>query len=378
LEENMAGPFDKLRTDQVGSLLRPEQLKSAWAEFDRGELDERDLAVIQADAVADVIGAQVSLGISPVTDGEFWRRGFQETFVNSVSGYAVAGESGSTSAEAGGQVESGIIPETTYVRRQAVTERVLLSENRLLEEFTRDVRFTDRPVKVTLTGPERITQRFDLEHSGSIYDDFDDFMGDVIAIEHQMIAEVIAAGCQYVGIDEPAYTAYVDPASLQWMSERNWDPAAGLTRAIAADNAVIAGFPETTFGLHICRGNGGGAWHRQGFYDDIAEEVFGELNYERLLLEYDTERAGGFEPLRFVPKGRVAVLGLISTKTAEVESVDEVVRRIDEASKFLPLDQLALSPQCGFASGIAGNPLSRDAQWRKLELMHRVADRVWG
>jgi 5-methyltetrahydropteroyltriglutamate--homocysteine methyltransferase len=162
------------------------------------------------------------------------------------------------------------------------------------------------------------------------------------------------------------------------MSERNWDPAAGLTRAIAADNAVIAGFPDTTFGLHICRGNGGSAWHRQGFYDDIAEEVFGELKYSRLLLEYDTERAGGFEPLRFVPKGRVAVLGLISTKSAEVESEDDVVRRVDEASKFLPLDQLAISPQCGFASGLAGNPLTRDAQWRKLELMHRVAERVWG
>src|ERR1700678_980177 len=156
-------------------------------------------------------------------------------------------------------------------------------------------------------------------------------MADVIAIEHQMTAEVIAAGCQYVGIDEPAYTAYVDPASLQWMSERNWDPTAGLTRAIAADNAVIAGFPDTTFGLHICRGNGGGAWHRQGFYDDIAEQVFGELKYSRLLLEYDTERAGGFEPLRFVPKGRVAVLGLISTKTEDVETVEYLEGRIREA-----------------------------------------------
>ena len=139
----MAGAFDALRTDQVGSLLRPEQLKSAWAEFDRGELDERDLAVIQADAVADVIGAQVSLGVSPVTDGEFWRRGFQETFVNSVSGYAPLVEAAAASIEAGGQVESGIIPETTYVRRQAVTERVQLSENRLLEEFTRDVRTSE-------------------------------------------------------------------------------------------------------------------------------------------------------------------------------------------------------------------------------------------
>jgi 5-methyltetrahydropteroyltriglutamate--homocysteine methyltransferase len=374
----MPGEFDVLRTDQVGSLLRPEPLKSAWAEFDRGELSERDLEVVQADAVADVIGSQLSLGISPVTDGEFWRRGFQETFANSVIGYASAPESTATAANPAEHVESGIIPETTYVRRQAVTERVRLSENRLLKEYSRDVRFTDQPVKVTLTGPERITQRFDLEHSGSIYESFDDFMGDVIAIEHEMISEVVAAGCAYVGVDEPAYTAYVDPASLGWMSERNWDPVAGLTRAIAADNAIIAGFPNTTFGLHICRGNGGGAWHRQGFYDDLAEAVFGGLNYQRLLLEYDTDRAGGFEPLRFVRKGTVAVLGLISTKTAELENEEEIIRRIEEASRFLPLDQLAISPQCGFASGIAGNPLSRDAQWRKLELMLRVADRVWG
>lgn len=373
----MPGEFDALRTDQVGSLLRPEPLKTAWAEFDRGELGERDLEVIQADAVADVIGTQVSLGISPVTDGEFWRRGFQETFVNSVRGYVNLSEASVPAGNTAEHVESGIIPETTYVRRQAVTERVQLSRNRLLEEYGRDARLTDRPIKVTLTGPERITQRFDLEHSGSIYDDFDDFMADVIAIERKMIGEVIEAGCAYVGIDEPAYTAYVDPASLQWMGERNWDPVAGLTRAIAADNAIIAGFPGTTFGLHVCRGNGGGAWHRQGFYDEIAEEVFGGLNYQRLLLEYDTERAGGFEPLRFVPKGRVAVLGLISTKTGVLESDEDVIRRIDEASRFLPLDQLALSPQCGFASGIAGNPLSRDDQWRKLELMHRVADRVW-
>jgi 5-methyltetrahydropteroyltriglutamate--homocysteine methyltransferase len=289
----MPGALERLRTDQVGSLLRPESLKTAWSEFDRGELGEGDLEVIQADGVADVIREQVSLGISPVTDGEFWRRGFQETFVNSVTGYADPTEAPAPAANPAERARPGIITETAYVRRQAVISRVQLSKNRLLEEYLRDARFTDQPIKVTLTGPERITQRFDLEHSGAIYDGFDDFMADVIAIERQMIAEVIAARCAYVGIDEPSYTAYVDPASLQWMGERNWDPTAGLTRAIAADNAIIADFLGTTFGLHVCRGNGGGAWHREGFYDDIAEEVFGGLNYQPLLLEYDTERAGG-------------------------------------------------------------------------------------
>ena len=203
-------------------------------------------------------------------------------------------------------------------------------------------------------------------------------MGDVVRIERQMITEVIEAGCEYIHIDEPAYTAYVDPTSLDMMRARGWDPAAGLLLGIAADNAVIEGFPDTTFGLHVCRGNAGGSWHREGAYDEIAEQLFSELAYARLLLEYDTERAGGFEPLRFVPKGKIAVLGLVSTKTSQLESKDELLRRIDEASAFLPVDQLAISPQCGFASGITGNPLSEDDQWRKLELVRDVAAAVWG
>ena len=151
-----------------------------------------------------------------------------------------------------------------------------------------------------------------------------------------------------------------------------------LERAIAADNAVIAGLEgKALFGLHVCRGNRASMWHREGTYDAIAERVFGGLNYDRLLLEYDTERAGTFEPLRHLPKGRTAVLGLITTKTGRVETVDELRRRIDEAARHVPLDQLALSPQCGFASGIAGNVLTEDEQWRKLERALETARRVW-
>jgi 5-methyltetrahydropteroyltriglutamate--homocysteine methyltransferase len=152
-----------------------------------------------------------------------------------------------------------------------------------------------------------------------------------------------------------------------------------LRRAIEADNAVIAGVQgRAVTGLHICRGNRASMWHREGKYDAIAEALFGGLKYDRLLLEYDTERAGGFEPLRFVPKGVTAVLGLITTKTGEIETVDALKRRIDDAAKYIPLDQVALSPQCGFASGIAGNMLSEDAQWRKLDVMRETARQVWG
>jgi len=161
------------------------------------------------------------------------------------------------------------------------------------------------------------------------------------------------------------------------MRARGEDPAANMERSIQADNAIIDGFPGVTFGVHLCRGNQRSMWHREGSYDAIAERLFSGLNHERFLLEYDTERAGGFEPLRFVPKGKLVVLGLVSTKVARLESADELKRRIDQASRYLPLDQLALSPQCGFASDIAGNLLSEDDQWRKLELVGRVADRLW-
>jgi 5-methyltetrahydropteroyltriglutamate--homocysteine methyltransferase len=194
-----------------------------------------------------------------------------------------------------------------------------------------------------------------------------------------MVVELVEAGCDYVQIDEPSYTGYVDPPTLERMRARGEDPLRNLRQAIAADNAVIDGLRgKATFGLHVCRGNRASMWHREGSYDAIAEALFGGLQYDRLLLEYDTERAGGFEPLRFVPKGRVAVLGLITTKAGRIETVDELSRRIDAASRFLPLEQLALSPQCGFASGIGGNLLAEDAQWAKLDVMRETARRVWG
>jgi 5-methyltetrahydropteroyltriglutamate--homocysteine methyltransferase len=364
--------------DQVGSLLRPAGLK---AEFDRmadGSVGEAELKSTMKQAVREVIAEQAARGILPLVDGEFWRRGFQETFGNSVDGYAPP------PVEAGqGGGSAGQISEAVYVRRRAAVAPLELRHNVLLDEYLADreaidLAAGDQPLKVTLTGPERLTQRFDLEHSGSVYDGFDSFMADVVRIERTLIGQVIQAGCPYVQIDEPAYTAYVDPTSLEWMKERHWDPALGLERAIAADNALIQGLAGATFGLHICRGNAGGHWHREGAYDAIAEQLFDGLEYQRLLLEYDTERAGGFEPLRFIRKGTVAVLGLVSSKTGALEDRDFLLSRIDEASKFLSIDQMALSPQCGFASGLGGNPLSEYEQWRKLELVRDVAAEVWG
>jgi 5-methyltetrahydropteroyltriglutamate--homocysteine methyltransferase len=194
-----------------------------------------------------------------------------------------------------------------------------------------------------------------------------------------MVDELIAAGCGYVQLDEPSYTGYVDRMTLQRIKSRGEEPMTNLARAVRASNAVITGHQgKATFGIHICRGNRASMWHREGTYDGIAEELFTTLTFDRLLLEYDTERAGGFEPLRFVPKGKIVVLGLITTKTGTVETVDGLRRRIDEAARFIDIEQLAVSPQCGFASGIAGNVLTEDDQWRKLDVMLETARRVWG
>jgi len=193
-----------------------------------------------------------------------------------------------------------------------------------------------------------------------------------------MIGGLAQEGCCYIGIDGPGYTAYVDPDSLAAMRSRGEDPRINLARSIAVDNEIIAGFPGVNFGIHICRGNRQSMWHREGSYDAIAEQLFTGLRHERLLLEYDTERAGSFEALRFVPKDKIAVLGLITTKVGRMETVDELRRRIDEAARYLPIEQLAISPQCGFASSLRGNLLTEDEQFRKLDVMLETAAQVWG
>jgi 5-methyltetrahydropteroyltriglutamate--homocysteine methyltransferase len=219
----------------------------------------------------------------------------------------------------------------------------------------------------------------DVERSRAVYPDADAFLADVVAIQREMVHGLVEAGCDYVQIDEPSYTGYVDPPTLARLRAAGEDPRRSLERAIAADNAVIGDLRgRAVFGLHVCRGNRASMWHREGEYDPIAEALFGGLEYDRLLLEYDTERAGTFAPLRFVRQDAIAVLGLITTKTGRLETVDELRRRIDDASRHLPLERLALSPQCGFASGIAGNLLTADEQWRKLDVMLETARLVWG
>jgi 5-methyltetrahydropteroyltriglutamate--homocysteine methyltransferase len=225
--------------------------------------------------------------------------------------------------------------------------------------------------------PNRIVEIFDAEQSTAVYPDVAAFRADVVAIQREMIAQLIRAGCEYIHIDAPGYASYVDDTTLARLRERGEDPDARLEQDIATDNAVIDGFDNITFALHVCRGNFKGRWGRQGGYDNIAERLFAGLNHHRLLLEYDSPRAGSFDSLRFVPADKIAVLGLISTKLPELESADELKRRIEEASQFLAIDQLAISSQCGFSTMLEGHPLTVEQQWAKLERMLEVADEVW-
>jgi 5-methyltetrahydropteroyltriglutamate--homocysteine methyltransferase len=252
-----------------------------------------------------------------------------------------------------------------------------LAKNVPLDEYRRAAPLARKALKVSLIGPDRVMQRFDHAASKAVYPAMDDFVADVVAIQRSMIGALVDAGCRYVHIDEPGYTAYVDEPSLAAMRGRGEDPQKNLSRSLEANAQIARGFDGVTFGIHLCRGNQRSMWHREGAYDAIAERLFNELPHRRFLLEYDSPRAGSFAPLRFVPKGKVVVLGLVSTKVPELETVDLLKRRIDEATKYLPLEQLAVSPQCGFGSDVSGNLISEDDQRRKLELVVELARQVW-
>jgi 5-methyltetrahydropteroyltriglutamate--homocysteine methyltransferase len=376
-----------IRNDVVGSLLRPPDLKRARAESDEGKLSLEELRQTEDREIRRAVHFQEELGLVVVTDGEYRRLNFQDSFGESVSGYDAGKASikfyeqrveGSKPLQRWEIPHTGEEKGTAVSQRRPVTERLRLARNIPLEEYLFVSQVARKPAKVTLIGPDRISQRFDWQNSQAIYPSMDAFVTDVVKIQREMIRGLADAGCRYVQIDAPGYTAYVDPPSLQTMRDRGEDPKENFSRSLKADNQVLEGFEDVTFGIHLCRGNQRSMWHREGSYDDIAERLLNELKHDRFLFEYDTPRAGGFEPLRFLPKGKVVVLGLVSTKVPQLEKIDYLKRRIDEASRYAPLEQLAISPQCGFSSDVVGNLISEDDQKRKLEIIVETARQVWG
>jgi 5-methyltetrahydropteroyltriglutamate--homocysteine methyltransferase len=373
-----------LRVDQVGSLLRPRALIDDFLAHGQGRLARDELDRRIDDAIRAVVAQQEAIGFPIVTDGEFARISWQVSFAT-VRGWPLDEISWKNFVANPGMRAADERPNTRG--RDAVesfktpaTERLRLTDNFPLAEYRRLAAVARTPAKAMIMGPDRVAQMCDIVASKPHYASAEEFLADVVKIQSDMVAGLVAAGCPYVQLDEPSYTGYVDRATLERMRARGEEPLANLRRAIAASNGAIAAHAgQAVFGIHVCRGNRASMWHREGTYDGIAEELFGALRFDRLLLEYDTARAGGFEPLRFVPRGGpVVVLGLVTTKTGEVETVDSLRRRIEDAQRFIPLEQLAISPQCGFASGMAGNDLSEDQQWRKLEVLLETARKVWG
>ncbi len=296
----MATDLHRIRIDQIGSLAGPPSLRDAIARLDRGEVDAAEVTRRIDDAIRDSIRRQETIGLPVVSDGEFRRRNFQESFGAAVSGFDATARVTSlddlsisrtplTRAEQNFEARG-----PAMVTRRPVVERLRLIHNVPLDEYTLASRVATRPVKATLLSADRISQRFAWEASRAIYADMDAFLVDVVAIQRTMVKALVDAGCRYIQIDAPGYTAYADSVSMERMRARGEDPTTNLNRSIAADNAVIAGFPGVTFGIHLCRGNPRtvdpktgkivGQWHREGHYDAIAEQVFGDLNHHRFLL----------------------------------------------------------------------------------------------
>jgi 5-methyltetrahydropteroyltriglutamate--homocysteine methyltransferase len=385
MEPKALDKLASIRTDVVGSLLRPNHLKQAYAEREQKKIGDDDLRRIEDEAIREAVRLQEEAGLDVITDGEYRRLNFQDSFAASVSGFEARAVNLSfmeSLSREGKPLQRWdpyhVADGAAILQRRPVSQKLRLVRNLPLEEYSFVSGVARQPAKVTLVGPDRIVQRFDYQNSKSVYWSTEDFVADVVRIEREMIRSLIDAGCRYVQIDAPSYTAYVDGPSLDEMRERGEDPMKNLMRSIQADNEVLRLFDDVTFGIHLCRGNQRSMWHREGSYDAIAEALFGGLQHDRFLLEYDSPRAGTFEPLRFVPKGKVVVLGLVSTKVPALETVDDLKSRIDRASKYLPLEQLAISPQCGFASDVVGNLISEDDQKRKLEVVVETARQVWG
>ena len=364
------------RADHVGSLLRPDEVKAARASFNEGSLTSEALKEVEDRAVLASLERQKSIGVDIFTDGEFRRTGFQNDMVEVVDGFV------STGSPAVVRIWHGPGGEPQEQGTRQVVGPKLRQTRRLTGNQTPFVMANaPGPVKMTVPSPSQFPAiSFQAGITDQFYPTRSDLLTDLAGIIKAEVAALAADGVAYIQLDAPRYSYYVDAKWREHLRGLGEDPDKMFDEAVAADNHCVAriGKDGPTVALHICRGNNESKWYAEGGYEPIAEKLFGTLNVDRFLLEYDTDRAGTFEPLRFVPPGKDVVLGLISTKLPQPESQDDLLRRIEEASQYVPLENLSLSPQCGFASTAAGNLLTEDEQWRKLELVVETARKVWG
>ena len=370
----------EFRADNIGSLLRPPELLEARAAYREGKLLPEQLREIEDQSILKALDLQKAAGVEVFTDGEYRRDIFTADIIQAVDGLVpgkttVSFEWRGTGSELAKESKEGNL-QFIVGEKLRKKGRFTPGEAPFLKEHA------PGPFKVcTPAATQHAISRYKPGVTDQIYPTIHDMLQDVAMIMRDEVQALIDEGASYVQLDAPSYSTFFDPKRRESLQASGIDPAAALDAAIAADNAMMQDIkrsPEVTLGIHFCRGNKRSAWGAEGSYEPIAEQAFGSLKMDRYLMEFDSERAGGFEPLRFVPKGKTVVLGLITTKAPQLESADELLRRIEQASKYVPMENLALSTQCGFASAASGNLLSWDDMRRKFELVAKVARRAWG
>lgn len=379
----------KYRADQVGSFLRPPELVAARESFVAGKITEDDLREAQDNAILKVIDLQKQSGIDVLSDGEYRRGGWASDFGEAVEGYVVGAPAVAMSFQGGADVTPVTGANSTNPtgapgggggrvigEKLKQIKRLTGGESPFIREHAHGA------YKVTMPAASYVVSRgYKPGVTDQVYDSRAAVLHDAAKIIKDEVVALINEGVPYVQIDNPHYPDYLPNDRRDQWKALGVDQDQALRDDIEADNVCLRGFDRSnvTLAMHLCRGNGaGGSWHTSGGYDRIAEQLFNQLEVDAFLLEYDSDRAGTFEPLRFMPKGKTVVLGLVTTKVGELESQDLLLRRIEEASRFADIDDLTLSPQCGFSSTLQGNPLTWDDQSRKLELVVETARKVWG
>ncbi len=363
------------RTDVVGSLLRPPELLEAIGQHASGAISDADFKLVEDTAVDQALALQDEVGLEVVTDGEMRRLSFQSQLPASVDGF---GE-WSLDAFLWGEWHSDELGDLAVARPPiAIAGKLRRRRFPTVEEFVYARRRIDRVVKVTLPSPSLYANFYDPARAPPEYPTLESFLEDVAELLREEANELVRLGATYLQLDAPQYPLLVDPAWRDFYASRGWPADRWLDLGLALDNHVIGHRPGITFGFHLCRGNQRSRWLVSGGYEWLAERIFPRIAAERLLLEYDDERSGDFAPLAHVPDGTVCVLGLVTTKSGRRETVDELAARLLHASRYVPADQLALSPQCGFATSIEGNSLTTDDQRAKLETIVETAHAVWG
>jgi 5-methyltetrahydropteroyltriglutamate--homocysteine methyltransferase len=366
----MAAPF---RADHVGSFLRPAELLEARNKPDK---DPAALQSMEDLHIQRMVAKQKELGFELATDGELRRRNFMSDFTDAVEGFDM-GDSVARSWKAGEMKAAPVSSVTGIVSKKLRQTRPLTGHELPFLKKNSTV-----AIKMTLPSATQFPAiSFKAGVTDKVYKNHSELLWDIVEIMKSDLSKLSAEGVKYIQIDAPRYSYYMDPKWREWSrTEMKVDPEAALDEAIKADNACFqaARRPGVTLAIHLCRGNNRSHWYAEGGYDAIAEKMFGTLEVDRFLLEYDDARSGTFAPLRFIPKEKTVVLGLVSSKVPQMEDTNVLEKRIKEAAQFVPMENLALSPQCGFASTAEGNLITEERQWAKLKLVVDTARRVWG